>query len=260
MTGRSEIAVLLALSLLASAAKGDQPAVTDAPPNTLTESEKAAGWRLLWDGKSTDGWRSVRSETFPSKGWKIAGGMLTLDATGDGFTGGGGDIITRDRFSSFDLLIDFRVSPGANSGIKYFFQPNLDPDDHTGTGLGIGCEYQILDDLRHPDAHRGRDGNRTLGALYDLIPPAPVKQARPVGDWNIARIVVRGHHVEHWLNGQMLLAYERDSAAFRARVAESKYKKFPGFGEWPDGHILLQDHGFRVDFRNLKIHILSGSW
>lgn len=229
------------------------------PPNTLTADEKARGWRLLWDGKTTAGWRSAKADTFPTKGWEIRDGVLTVLATGGAESAAGGDIVTRERYSEFELMLDFKISEGANSGIKYFCQPNLDPITGTGakaaTGSAIGLEFQILDDVRHPDAKLGRDGNRTLGSLYDLIPAAGTKQASPIGEWNTARIVVRGQHVEHWLNGRKVLEYERGSDAFRALVSQSKYKEIPGFGEWPDGHILLQDHGDRVSFRSIKIRV-----
>ena len=233
--------------------------VEQAPPNTLTDSEKVAGWRLLWDGKSTDGWRTPRSERFPAKGWEMTNGVLTVLPTGGGESGGGGDIITRERFSEFELVIDFKISAGANSGIKYFCQPNLDPITGTGakaaSGSAIGLEFQILDDERHPDAKMGRDGNRTLGSLYDLIAAAPTKRASAIDEWNSARVLVRGNHVEHWLNGQKVLEYERGSKLFRSLVVQSKYSSIPGFGEWTDGHILLQDHGDRVSFRNIKLRV-----
>jgi hypothetical protein len=234
------------------------------PPNTLSAQEKADGWRLLWDGKTSDGWRSPKSNEFPLKSWSIAGGVLTVDP---GLTNGqaeaqfGGDIITRERFSNFELTADFKTSPGCNSGIKVFVQPNISPIDKltgrpTGVGSAIGLEYQILDDERHPDAKLGRNGDRKLGALYDLIPAGPNKHVNPMGEWNHARIVSRGKHVEHWLNGEKILEYDRGSAAFREAVAQSKFKNIPGFGEWADGHILLQEHGSRVSFQNVKIRIL----
>ncbi|MBE0542114.1 MAG: sulfatase-like hydrolase/transferase [Verrucomicrobia bacterium] len=226
------------------------------PPNILTESEIAAGWRLLWDGKTTTGWRDVKSETFPSRKWQIADGVLTVLSANDPMSVGRGSIITRERFTNFALVADFKLTPGANSGIKYFVQSNLDPENQTGAGPSVGCEFQILDDERHPDARQGRDGNRTLGSLYDLIPAAVTKQPKPIGEWNTARILVRGKHVEHWLNGQKVLEYERGSAAFRAGVAQSKFNHIPAFGEWPTGHILLQEHGDQVHFRNIKIRAL----
>lgn len=234
-------------------------ASTSGPNNTLSAEEKAAGWRLLWDGKTSDGWRGAKSDKFPSKGWEMADGVLTVLPSGGGESTGGGDIVTRERYSQFELLVDFKITEGANSGIKYFCEPNLDPITGTGakaaTGSAIGLEYQILDDARHPDAKAGRDGNRTIGSLYDLIPAAAAKQVNPPGEWNTARIVVRSQHVEHWLNGEKVLEYERGSKAFRDLVAKSKYKSIPNFGELPDGHILLQDHGNRVAFRNIKIRV-----
>jgi hypothetical protein len=231
--------------------------------NTLSEQEKKDGWRLLWDGKTTEGWRSAKAETFPAKGWTISNGVLTVHENKGAESTGGGDIITRERFSSFELLADFKITPGANSGIKYFVQPNLDPITGSGAkasaGSAIGCEFQILDDLRHPDAKLGRDGNRTIGSLYDLKTAATSKQPNPIGEWNTARIVAKGKHVEHWLNGTKVLEYDRGSEEFRKLVAQSKYKTIPGFGEWKDGHILLQEHGNEVSFRNIKIRIPSES-
>jgi hypothetical protein len=231
------------------------------PDNTLTAEEQAADWRLLWDGKTTTGWRSAKAENFPTKGWEIKDGVLSVLATGGAESAAGGDIITRERFSQFELVLDFKITPGANSGIKYFCQPNLDPITGTGakttTGSAIGLEYQILDDARHPDAKAGRNGNRTIASLYDLMTAAASKQPNPVGEWNTARLLVQGNHIEHWLNGQKVLAYERGTPAFREIVAQSKYKTIPGFGEWADGHILLQDHGDAVSFRNIKLRVPS---
>jgi len=234
-------------------------AVNATAPNTLTEQEKKNGWRLLWDGKTADGWRSAKSDQFPKQGWAIKDGELAVLNSGGAESAGGGDIITRARFSNFELVLDFKTTPGCNSGIKYFVQPNLDPITGTGakaaTGSAIGLEYQILDDERHPDAKLGRDGNRTQGSLYDLIPAAASKKSNPIGEWNTARIVVLGNHIEHWLNGEKLLEYDRGTPAFRELVAQSKYQTIPGFGEWPDGHILLQEHGSRVSFRNIRIRV-----
>lgn len=231
------------------------------PTNTLTKQEKADGWRVLWDGKTSKGWRSAKADSFPSKGWVMENGELTVLANGGAESTNGGDIITRERYSQFELLVDFKITPGANSGIKIFTQPNLDPVTGTGakaaTGSAIGLEYQVLDDERHPDAKLGRDGDRTLGSLYDLLPASKNKAPNPIGEWNTAHIVVRGQHVEHWLNGKLILQYERGSPEFRKAVALSKFKNIPGFGEWPDGHILLQDHGDQVSFRNIKIRDLS---
>lgn len=245
--------------LLTELPAGTAPVATAA--NTLTAAEKAAGWRLLWDGRTSDGWRSAKAETFPTQGWTMQDGLLAVVDSGGAEAIGGGDIITREQFSQFELVADFKLTPGANSGIKYFVQPNLDPVTGSGAkaavGSAIGLEFQILDDALHPDAKLGRDGNRTVSSLYDLIPAATSKRPSAIGEWNTARVLVQRNHVEHWLNGTKVLEYERGSAAFRAAVAASKYKNIPGFGEWPTGHILLQEHGNTVTYRNVKIRVIS---
>jgi hypothetical protein len=231
-----------------------------APHNTLTAQEKAAGWRLLWDGQTTAGWRSAKGDFFPDKSWSIKDGEWSVVSTGNAEAQAGGDIITRERYSNFELTADFKATPGCNSGIKIFVQPNLDPitgqGDKAATGSAIGLEYQILDDDLHPDAKLGHDGNRKLGALYDLIPAGPNKHPNPVGQWNHARIVSRGKHVEHWLNGEKILEYDHGSDTFRAAVTRSKFAKIPGLGECADGHILLQEHGSAVSFRDIKLRLL----
>lgn len=233
--------------------------LTDLTPrdNTLSKREKAEGWKLLWDGKSTSGWRGAKLETFPARGWETKDGVLSVMPTGGQEAAAGGDIVTVARYGDFELLVDFRITEGANSGIKVFCQPDLDPVTGTGakagTGSAIGLEFQILDDERHPDAKLGRDGNRTLGSLYDLMPASDFKRPNPIGEWNTARIVSKGGHVEHWLNGRKVLEYDRTSATFKEAVSLSKFKSIPGFGAWADGHILLQDHGDRVSFKNIKI-------
>lgn len=224
-------------------------------PNTLTDYEQSKGWRMLWDGKTTDGWRSARAEDFPEKGWKIKEGVLTVEDSDGGESTNGGDIITWDKFSSFELRLEFKITEGANSGIKYFVDPAL----NKGPGSSIGLEYQILDDKEHPDAKKGVKGNRTLASLYDLIPaenlsvPNRGKPFRGVGQWNQARLIVKDNYIEHWLNGFKVIAYERNTPMYRALVAYSKYKDWPNFGELPMGHILLQDHGDEVSFRSIKI-------
>jgi len=228
-------------------------AATGLSPNTLSELERAQGFELLWDGHTTWGWRSARDKGFPKQGWEIRDGELAVLETGGAEARAGGDIITERKFAAFELSLEFRLASGANSGIKYY----VDPELNRGPGSSIGLEFQLLDDERHPDARAGRDGNRTLGSLYDLIPAAADKKLRPIGEWNEARIVSRGRHVEHWLNGAKLLEYERGTPEFRKRVAESKYAIWPGFGELAEGHILLQDHGNRVAFRNLKLRELK---
>ncbi|SEN03960.1 protein of unknown function [Sphingomonas gellani] len=219
--------------------------------NRLSTGEQRAGWKLLWDGRTGTGWRGIKGAGFPASGWRIADGVLHDE-------GGGGDIITTRDYRDFELSLDFKLTPGANSGIKYFVDAGL-----LKKGEAIGLEYQLLDDDRHPDAKMGRDGNRTLGSLYDLIaaknlsdPASPGKRINPPGDWNRAVIVARGNHVEHWLNGFKMVEYDRGSPAFRALVAQSKFAGVPGFGEGRQGPILLQDHGDRVEFRSIKLREL----
>ena len=250
---------LLALASLSPTAKSEE--VGDAAPNTLTTQEQAAGWKLLWDGKTTTGWRSVKSENFPAQGWTIHDGVLTVQKIGGAESASGGDIITRERYANFELVADFKMTPGCNSGIKIFVQPDLAPIDaatgqNTAVGSAIGMEFQILDDVRHPDAKLGRDGNRTVGSLYDLLPAPKDKRCFPPGEWNHARILSQGKHVEFWLNGSKTVECERGSPEFRRLVALSKFHNIPGFGEWADGHILLQEHGSEVSFRNVKIRVL----
>lgn len=223
--------------------------------NQLTQYEKRKGWRLLWDGKTTNGWRSAKSNNFPASGWKIENGVLTILATDGAEATGPGDIITEEQFSDFELELEFNITKGANSGIKYFVDPELNKQ----VGSAIGCEFQILDDQLHPDAKEGVNGNRTVASLYDLIKaenlsiPGRGKQFKGVGAWNKARIVSRNGKVEHWLNGEKTVAYDRWSQMFKALVAYSKYKVWPEFGQWAKGHILLQDHGDTVHFRSIKI-------
>jgi hypothetical protein len=222
-------------------------------PNTLTQQEIKDGWKLLFDGKTTNGWRGAKLDKFPMFGWVVENGELTVLEAGGAESRNGGDIVTVDQYGNFELSVDFKLTPGANSGIKYFVV-NIEPNR---PGSAIGLEYQILDDARHPDAKKGIDGNRTLGSLYDLIPASTDKPVKPIGEWNQARIIVNGKHVEHWLNGKKILEYERGSEAFLTHKAQSKFKNMPGFGEAPEGHILLQDHGNRVSYRNIKIRVLT---
>ncbi len=227
--------------------------------NRLTKSERRAGWTMLWDGKTTRGWRGAKLKTFPSTGWSTKDGVLTVEKSAGYESRNGGDIITTREFSDFELSVDFRLTPGANSGIKYFVDPNL----LKGDGSAIGLEYQLLDDDLHPDAKMGRDGNRTLASLYDLItaknlsdPDSAGKRFNPPGEWNRATLIVRGKRVQHWLNGFKVVEYDRNTPEFRALVAQSKYKDWPRFGEWEKGPILLQDHGDKVEFRSIKLREL----
>lgn len=220
--------------------------------NTLNEQEQREGWKLLWDGKTTDGWRGAKIATFPQKGWVIDKGVLKVKPSDGRESANGGDIVTTRKYRNFVLKVDFKITEGANSGVKYF----VDPDMNKGEGSAIGCEFQILDDLRHPDAKLGVNGNRKLGALYDLIPVSDDKPFN-IKEWNTATIIVKDNHVEHWLNGVKLLEYERNNQKWNALVAYSKYKNWPDFGNRKEGNILLQDHGNEVWFKNIKIKELE---
>jgi len=218
--------------------------------NNLTQAEAASGWQLLWDGKTTKGWKGAKLETFPEQGWQIEDGTLTVMESGGGESEAGGDIVTTQKYEDFELKVDFKITEGANSGIKYY----VDTDLNKGEGSSIGLEYQILDDARHPDAKLGNhEGSRTLASLYDLIQADPNKPVNPIGSWNTARIVSKDGKVSHWLNDEKVLEYDRSTDAFLQLVQESKYKDWPGFGTLERGNILLQDHGNRVSFKNIKI-------
>lgn len=203
--------------------------------NTLTAEERAAGWRLLFDGESTEGWRGYMREDMPG-GWRVEDGTLTRAAAG-------GDIVTTETFADFELTVDWRLEPGGNSGV--FFRAIEGPEYvyHSGP------EMQVLDDSGHPD---GGDPLTSAGSNYGLH-PAPRGVVRPVGEWNESRIVVEGRHVEHWLNGQKVVEYEFGSDDWERRVAGSKFAEWPPYGRAEEGYIGLQDHGSRVWFRNVKI-------
>jgi len=223
-------------------------------PNYLSDAEKKNGWQLLFDGKSSNGWVGAYKKEFPQKGWKIQDGLLTVEPSGGAESTNGGDIVTVKEYAAFDLSFDFKITPGANSGVKYFVTLV-----ENNQGSAIGLEYQVLDDKLHPDAKMGRDGNRTLASLYDLIPaPKQERFVRGPGQWNTGRVVVYpNNHVEHYLNGIKVLEYDRGSQAYKDLVAISKYKVWPNFGEAKKGKILLQDHGNEVSFRSIKIRELK---
>ena len=219
--------------------------------NRLTEREVQEGWKLLFDGKTSTGWMNARTKTFPSSGWEIKEGTLTINPENKA-KGGGGDIVTVDKYKNFELIVDFKYTKGANSGIKYF----VDTESKNGSLASIGCEYQVLDDRNHPDANEGINGNRRLAGVYDLIPPKNQRD-NGIDAWNRATIIVNGNKVQHWLNGQLTVEYERGNAEWRELVAKSKFKDIPGFGEAKEGRILLQDHGNYVSYKNIKIREIN---
>ncbi|MEO7190149.1 MAG: DUF1080 domain-containing protein [Vicinamibacterales bacterium] len=244
----------LALTVTAGAtlaATGAGPAPVDqATPatNTLTAKEKTEGWRLLFDGRTTDAWRGFNRTEFPTAGWTVADGSLKHMTVPAAQTANAGDIVTKDEYGDFDFQIDWKITPGGNSGIKYLVNEALVKTGHAG----VGFEMQVLDDERHPDAKAGKNGNRTAGALYDLIPPT-AHTARPVGEWNHVEIISKAGVVQQWLNGTKVVEFELGSARLKTFIAESKFKDIAGFGEARRGRILLQDHGDEVWFRNIKI-------
>ncbi|MDX2024462.1 MAG: DUF1080 domain-containing protein [Deltaproteobacteria bacterium] len=235
------------LSAYGAAAAPAQPTPT---PNTLSAAEKRQGWRLLFDGKTLAGWRGFHQTDVPNVGWKVQDDSIVYEPVCPTCEKPG-DLITKDEYDNFELRIDWKLSPKGNSGVKYLVDESL---VKTGHG-GLGFEMQVLDNEGHPDAKKGIAGNRTAGGLYDLIPPAQ-QTAKPVGQWNEARLVVHGNHIEHWLNGQKVVEYERGCQMMKALIAGSKYAANPGFGEAAKGHLLLQDHGDQVWFRNIKLRVL----
>ena len=218
--------------------------------NKLTQDELKNGWQLLWDGETTEGWRGAKLTTFPTDGWVIENGELTVLENGGEESAAGGDIVTNEVYGDFELKLEFKITEGANSGIKYY----VDTEINKGPGSSIGLEYQILDDARHKDAKLGsHEGSRTLASLYDLIAADSNKFVNKIGEWNTAYIKSKDNQVEHWLNGQKVLSYERKGKDFLQLVSESKYAKWPNFGTLEKGQILLQDHGNNVSFKNIKI-------
>ncbi len=209
------------------------------PVNTLTASEQQEGWRLLFDGRTTAGWRGYKKQSVPP-GWKVVNGSLVRADTD------AGDIITAERFRNFRLALDWKVGDGGNSGIFY---RATEAGDYVWQSAS---EMQVLDDARHAD---GKSPLTSAGSNFALY-PAPRGAVRPAGEWNSAELVVNGSHVEHWLNGVKLLEFELGSPEWTQRVANSKFAAMPLYGQAAEGHIGLQDHGDRVEFRNIRVKIL----
>jgi len=212
---------------------------TMAQDNTLTEDEKKAGWKLLFDGKTTEGWKGYKKDK-PGAGWEILDGVLTLNK-------GGGDLCTVEEFADFEFVIDWKISPGGNSGIMYRVA------ETKGAPYETGPEYQVLDDEKHGD---GKNPLTSAGSIYAVVPPAK-KMAKPVGEWNHTKIVAKGKKIEHWLNGEKVAEAEIGSEDWAARVAKSKWAKVPSYAQEAKGKIDLQDHGNKVEFKNIKILVLK---
>jgi hypothetical protein len=224
------------------------PAVAVDSNNMLTADEKAQGWILMFDGKTTAGWRGYNKPAFPDSGWMVDDGTLRCVGSGQGEAGGkGGDILYDKKFKDFDLKLEWKISQGGNSGVFYFVQEI--PKEPSWKS---GCEYQVLDNIGHLDARLGKNGNRQAGSLYDLIPAVP-QNAKPVGEWNTAEIVVYQGTVVHFQNGEKVLEYHIGTPDWTKMIKESKFKEFPEFGKYREGFITLQDHGNDVWYRNIKI-------
>jgi hypothetical protein len=239
-TWRLSLAATALLGLLAMTGL----AAAEAPPNTLTDKEKADGWKLLFDGQTTDGWHAYRGKDIPDV-WKVIDGALVVSGKNGKK---GGDIVTNDKYENFELAFEWKVTPGANSGVMYRVS------ESKGAPYETGPEYQILDNAKHSDGKNPKTSAASAYALY-----APTKDVtKPVGEWNKARIVVFLNHVEHWLNGQKVVEYDFGSDDWNKRVAASKFDKMDQFGKQKAGHIDLQWHGDEAAYRNIKIKVLEG--
>jgi hypothetical protein len=238
------VAAALAVTMSTMMAAAADKAAT---PNQLTAAEKKAGWVLLFDGKTTKGWRGYKKTADDPAGagrWAVKEGAICLPPGSGQDTHGARDLVSDGTYKAFDVKWQWKIASGGNSGLKYFVT-----EDHESA---IGHEYQMIDDDRHPDAKIGP--HRATGAFYDVLPPdAAAKKVKPIGEWNDSRVVVDGNHVEHWLNGAKILEYTLGSPEIQAQIAKSKFKTIENFDKPLDAHLLLQDHGNEVCFRDLKI-------
>ncbi len=251
---RAQIAALL----VAVWAAGASAQSTAHEANRLTAAERAAGWRLLFDGATLDGWRGLGYDSVPTAHWKVVDGAIQKVATvnvprmADGQPANGGDLMTTGSYRDFELEFEWKVPPGANSGVKYNVSEALSVT--TSNHAALGFEYQVLDDSLHED---NKVPSHRAGALYDIIAPSAAKRLAKVGEWNRSRIVLRGNHGEHWLNDRMIVSYDLGTPRLDSLLAASKYRSLAGFAERRAGHIVLQDHGDAAWFRGLKIRELT---
>ena len=219
--------------------------------NFLTGDEQKDGWILLWDGKSFEGWRGINKDNFPANGWIIENGELICLGNELPDSLHGGDIITKKKYSSFELKAEFKIEKNANNGIKYFVDESL----KSGENHGLGLEYAILDNDNWP--YDKPDYNRTCGSLYDLVRAPDSASVKPYGEWNQAVIKVDGKHITHWLNGIKTVDIIKDSPEYLQLLAKSKYANISGWGDFNEGHILLQYEGTIASFRNIKLKVLN---
>lgn len=217
------------------------------------------GWKLLFDGKTLAGWRGLGSDTVPRSHWRVENGTIRklpsreVPVQADGQPVNGGDLMTVDVFRDFDLRFEWKVVPGSNSGVKYNVSEEYSLAN-AGNHAALGFEYQVLDDSLNED---NKVATHRAGALYDLIAPNEDKHLEPVGRWNRSRIVFRGNHGEHWLNGRKVVEFELGSPRMDSLLARSKYRSLAGFADRRAGHIVLQDHNEDASYRSLKIRILG---
>jgi hypothetical protein len=253
---RSVLFLAVLLAGCQSMSSGASSAVAGA--NELSAAERADGWRLLFDGRSFAGWRGLGYDSVPTAHWRIVDGSIQKIASGnvpkmpDGQPASGGDLMTTAAFRDFDLLFDWKVAPGSNSGLKYNVSEEMSVKSSNHAALGF--EYQVLDDALNND---NKIPSHRAGSLYDLIPSGATAYLRPVGEWNTSRVVVRGNHGEHWLNGTMVVSYDLGSARMDSLLKASKYRTIPGFADHRAGHIVLQDHNDAAWFRNIKLRPLN---
>ena len=235
------------------------PPLSGQQPNTLTPAEKSAGWHLLFDGKTLKGWKGLGYDTVPSAHWMVDNGAIRKIPSGkvalqpDGQPLHGGDLMTADTFTNFELSFEWKVAPGANSGVKYNVSEAYSLKNQPGHAA-LGFEYQIEDDSLGDDITLG---THRAAALYALIAANEKKRLKPVGEWNTAKIVFRGNHGEHWLNGEKVVEFDLHTSVLDSLVALSKYHVYPGFADKRTGHIILQDHNDEAWYRNIKIRILG---
>ena len=245
MDARPATPIVFLVLVILAASPVHSRAQAPGAPTTPASAEKSAGWVLLFDGTTTDAWRAYKKADMSGLRWKVENGCLALPSGEGSDTLGQHDLITKQQFDDFELTWDWRIATGGNSGVKYFVTEKHD--------AAIGHEYQVIDGA-HEDA-RLREGRRQTAAFYDVL-AAPDARARPAPSFNTGRVLVKGNHVEHWLNGTKVLEYELDTDALRAKIADSKFKDIADFDKHIRGHLLLQDHGDAVCFRNVKVRPL----